>query len=280
MKINTLSFSLWIATMALFAGRPALAQDPVALMFTESASPAGVIRGYVKAGDRWGALLAGGRTVYSNDTFTVKSRGHTCLWKVLEVSNGRARLARAESSPASPFSTPPDCKPNFGEFLALFDKGSRAYKEASTQVQKNQIMSTLRENAKQWCSQHAVLCVKGDLSDLVMQDDNNALLRLQNVDCWKFKPPRTPTLYIYPSFEVRIPISREQALSLKKGDQVILCGRPTFRSGSDTLPNIDGLAQLTCFTSFRMLPDVASIGFLSLEDVRYDIFDPKSDSVQ
>lgn len=79
---------------------------------------------------------------------------------------------------------------------------------------------------------------------------------------------------------ITIPIARQRAAEFKSGDSVILCGRPTFHPSADNLLFGDGLAPLTNFTSFRMLPDSRCIGYLAIDDPSYDIYDPKSETVQ
>ncbi len=257
----------------------ACAQANEALTFSESALPAGVVRGVINAGGRCGALIAGGKTVYSNDVFTVTTRGHKVMWKVLEVSDRTNRFARASSPAANPLSPAPDCRPNFGGLAMLLEQGAQSYKAASTRALKDQVMAETREGASGWCASNRTLCVTGTLSDLTVTDANTARLRLTDVDCGPFSAIKRPTLYMHRPLQFTVPMTKERALSCKAGYTVILTGRPVFQPGVGLLM-VDGLVQKQSVTSFMMPVDLQCIGALTVTGVRYDIFDPKAETVQ
>ena len=258
----------------------AIAQTNAAGIFLEAAPPAGVVKGFMKAGGRYGALIAGGRTVYSNDTFAVTARGHKVTWQVLEVTDKGGRFAREQSAAEVPHSPPPGCVPNFGGLVMMLEDSAREYKAATTDALKDQVMAAARDNAKSWCASNRVMCVKGTLSNLTMADDNTALLRLTNVDCGLFKTIRHPNLYVHSPLEIKIHLTRDQAQGFKAGNTAILSGRPVFRPGTDILLIGDALTQKGALTCFRILTDTRMIGAIDLADPKYDIFDPKAETVQ
>jgi len=255
------------------------AQTKGAKTFNEATPPPGVVKGFMKAGKRCGALIAGGKMVYSNDVFTVTTRGHKVVWKVLEVSDKKARFARWPFDSANPLSARPDCTPNFGELAVLLEQRAQAYKSASTGALKDQVMTETHKCANSWCVSNQTLCIMGTLSDLTVIDDTTALLRLKEVDCGPFSAIRQPGLCISQPLQFTVPMTKEQALSFKAGYTAVLTGCPTFHSSASPLLGNDLLPKQSV-ASFSMLIDAQCIGSLSLADIKYDIFDPKAETVQ
>jgi len=257
----------------------ACAQSNESETFSETTPPPGVVKGFIKAGERRGAVIVGGKTVYSNDVFTVTTRGHKVVWKVLEVSDKVARFAREPSESLNHPAPSPDCASNFGELAMLLEKGAQSYKSASTRALKDQVLAETRERANAWCSSNRTLCVTGTLSDLTANDGNTALLRLMNVDCGPFSAIRNPGLFINRPFQFIVPMTREQTLSYKAGYAVVLTGCPAFHPGEGLL-TVNGLILKPTVTCFLMPVDISCVGALTVTDVKYDIFDPKAETVQ
>jgi len=245
--------------------------------FVETVPPKGIIRGFLQVGGQYGALVAGGDTVYSNDIFAVISRGNTVQWKVLELTADKKRFARDVLND-NPHATPDNISPNFGDLVMILENDAKKYKAASTKVLKEEELKVTCEDAANWCSNN-VLCVKGELAEISMESSAFATIRLKNVDTGPFAKMRIYNLFVDTSYQLEIPIAREKALMVKAGDTVIICGKPVFYPGS--LKFIaDAIRGKKTFTQFRMLGDIAMIGSLDIEDLKFDIFDSRNESVK
>jgi hypothetical protein len=255
----------------------ASAQEPAG-GFQEATPPAGVVKGFVTNG-KSGVLVIGGRVVYPDETFTVTSHGRMVIWKVIEIKNRKARFARSISGPANMLAPPPDSTPNYGSFLDILQQGAQAHKAASTSVQKEQIMASLRDAAKAWCAENAVFCIRGIVTDLTMLDDRTAQLRFKIADGaqevgWK------DNLIFHGPFQLNIPLRRDQALGYIAGHHVFLCGRPTFLAGPLPLFT-SGITRQTPFASFQMFDGFSMmIGSLQIDNPRFEIYDPANETIQ
>lgn len=240
--------------------------------------PAGVVKGIISAGERSGVLIVGGRTVYSNDTFTVTTRGHQVTWKVVSFSNNQPRFARLVSDSSSPLSTSPDSVPNFDKLVMLLESEAITYKAASTSILKDEAVTSTREYLGNWCQSNQ-LCVAATLSDISMINDTTAALRLSNVHRGSFERIRNPCLFATGPHMINVPMTKDQAAMFKAGYKVIISGCPSFSSGKDQ-PMADALIQAKSFVSFLMSHDIRFIGAIYFDQIKYDIFDPKNETVQ
>ena len=275
-----LRFTLLRSLAIIMCASITYAQTNATERFLIATPPAGVVKGVMKAGARCGVLIVGGRMVYSNDIFTVTTRGHKVAWQALEVTEKKLLFARKLPATANPHSTPPDCTPNYGDLVMVLEKEARSYTSASTHILRDQAVAKARETASNWCASNQLLCVKASLSDLTMADANTAELHVKNVDSGPFKAIQKPALTVHAPNKIKVPLSRDSALTYKAGNTVILCGRPVFRPGSD-IPLIgNALTQPGTFTSFWMPSGSDKIGDLDLTDLTYDIFDPKAETIQ
>lgn len=245
--------------------------------FLEAVPPAGAVKGFIKAGDRCAALIVGGKTVYSNDVFTVMLQGRQSVWKVLAVTDKGARFAYLPE-PERTLAPPPDETLSFGEFLMFLEDRARIYKDASTSVLKEQAVERIRDSARSWCMTNRSLCVKAVLSDIAMNDANSARLSLKNVEYGPFKTNPIPNLYVSPFFKIDVPLKRDQALGFKAGDTVVLSGQPNFCLNPHVTSFINGHMQRGVFTSFSILSDSREIGSLQLYEPKFEIFTPKTES--
>jgi len=257
-----------------------LAQTVTNQEFVEAKPPAGVVKGTMRAGDRCGVLVAGGKTVYSNDTFSVTTRGHQVTWKVTGFTNNQPRFARLVSGPPSPYSTSPDCVPNFGELAMLMESEAIVYKAASTKILREQTMAATRMRVATWCKTN-ILCVSATLADISMVDENTACLKLSNVNRGAFDNIRYPSVFIQGPSSISVPMTRDEAATLKAGYKVIITGSPSF--GLETLTTLNGnpiyKEGLVRFV-VSLLGDPHIIGALFLDQVKYDVFDPTKETVQ
>lgn len=275
--MNTITF-IRFALSSMACASLASAQTNETRTFREAIPPAGVVKGIMKAGNRCGVLIVGGKMAFSNDTFTLITRGHKVKWQVLEVTDNKSRFAREVSESESTRSPPLDCPPNFSELVMLLEESARSYNDASTRLQKDDVMAKTHKIAQSWCT-NDLLCIKATLSDVSMAKDGIALLRLCNIDRGPFDAIAKPFLHVNKSSDIKVMVPRERALSYKSGYSVILSGRPKFRPGAET-PLVDELTKQGTFALFRMLSDFIPIGSLDLTDIKFDIFDPKVESVQ
>jgi len=240
-----------------------------------------VCKGIVKVGDRFGVVIVGGKTVYSNDTFTLTTHGLKAKWKVLAVANKKARFARAVPDQVSPYATPPDCVPNLGEFVMLLDKEAKAYKQASTQLLKDKIIAAARVKAQDWCLSNRTMCVKGVLADVIMLATNTARVRLKKEEMGQSKSFPDSNLYVNVPIEETISVSKETALTFQAGNTVVLVGCPVFIPAHDAPVPGERKLITESFTYFKICSDRKPfIGALRLTDIRYDIFEPKNETVQ
>lgn len=246
--------------------------------FIEAQPPAGVAKGTMRAGDRCGVLVAGGKTVYSNDTFSITTRGHQVTWKVTGFTNNQPRFARLVSGSPSPFSTSPDCVPNFDKLVMFLEPEANTYKAASTSILKDKAVAKVREHLGNWCRSNQ-LCVAATLSDISMVNDTTAQLRLSNVHRGSFERIRNPCLFATGPHMVNVPMTKDQAATFKAGYKVIISGCPSFSSGKDS-QIVDAILQTKSFVSFLMSADTRFIGAIYLDQIKYDIFDPKNETVK
>ncbi len=170
------------------------------------------------------------------------------------------------------------CTPNYADLLKVLQQGAEAHKAASTGVQKEQILAATRESATLWCASNTLFCIQGIVTDLTMLDDKTAQLRLRSAegsaaDAWKHN------LYISAPLRINIPLSREKALGHKAGYHVLLCGRPSFIPGPESLL-LFGTAYNRSFASFMMLQGTAPIGSLQIAEPRFQIYDPAKETMQ
>lgn len=254
----------------------ACAQETPGSCFREANPSPGLIKGIIRTGDREGVIVIGGKTVLPGETFTVTTRGVKVVWKVLAVTAGKARFARAVSAAADSCATPPDCRPNYADFLKVLQRGAEAHKAASTSVQKEQILAATRESARLWCASNTLFCVQGTVLDVNMLDDNNARLRLK---CADDPNALNHSFFLLRPLSIEIPIRRERAITHKAGDHVLLCGRPVFIKSSGSLI-ADGMTLGESFASFLILHGGTPIGSLQLSEPRFDIYDPKCETLQ
>ena len=248
--------------------------------FIEAKPPVGVVKGTMRAGDRCGVLIAGGKTVYSNDTFSVTTRGHQVPWKVTGFTNNQPRFARLVSGSPSPYSTSPDCVPNFDKLVMLMESEAIVYKAASTKILRDQAMAATRKRADAWCKTN-ILCVAATLADISMVDDNTACLKLSNVNRGAFDNIRYPSVSLFGPRHINVPMTQEKAGSLKAGYRVIITGTPSFGFGDGNLMS-DGLLQQNGFVCFRLLvlTQPSFVGAVFLDQVKYDVFDPKNETAK
>ena len=73
-------------------------------------------------------------------------------------------------------------------------------------------------------------------------------------------------------------MTRKQALSFRASNTVILTGHPTFHPRAGRMIT-DGVILKPSATFFTMSSDAQSIGAITVTDTKYDIFDPKAESV-
>ncbi|MDD5705172.1 MAG: hypothetical protein PHR35_04560 [Kiritimatiellae bacterium] len=268
---------LLLALPALLFVSTACAQDAVGI-FQEATPPAGVVKGFANSGNRDGVLVIGGRVVYPDETFTVTARGNKVIWKVIEVTKGKARFARAISGPANMLAPPPDATPNYGDFLNILKQGALAHKAASTSAQKEQIMASLRDAAKTWCAENELFCIRGIVTDLTMLNDRTTKLQFKIADGSQEVSWKDNLIFLGP-FQINIPLSRDQALVHKAGHHVFLCGRPTFLTGPMPLYT-SGITLQNPFASFQMFDGFSMIGSLYIANPRFAIYDPANESLQ
>ena len=249
--------------------------------YIETNLPVDVCKGFVKVGGRFGVLIAGGKTVYSNDTFTLTTRGVKAKWKVLEVVDKKARFARALPDKVSPYATPPDCAPNLSELVMLLDKEATLYKQASTQLLKDKIVAAARLKAQNWCSSNQIVCVQGKLADATMMTTNTARVRLETVDFGQSATVPNSNLYVKLPLEETINVSKEIALTFEAGNIIVLAGRVTFLPAHDSYVIGEKKQFNDSFTYFRMgSAPKPFIGAIRLTDIKYDIFNPKNETVR
>jgi len=256
----------------------ALAESPAA-QFENASIPPGVLKGIIKSGERYGAFIAGGRTVYSNDTFTITKHGHPITWKVLDITLNGVRFAKLSTDTTNAPHPPLDLVPNFGAFLMQLEQGSKVYSSASTRLLKDQAMEAAVTSVANWCTSNQTLYVVGTLSDLAMVDDRTAQVQLKNLDYGHFKAVQNPKLFINPTFQINVPFTRTDAERVKAGDTVVLCGQPIFRPKS-SLAVENATPLKPPFTCFSIAADGSLIGSLEIVDPVCDIFDPKKETVQ
>ncbi len=201
---------IWIVSFAISCVSLCWAQTNTSGQYIETNLPPGVYKGIVKVGDRFGVVIVGGKTVYSNDTFTLTTHGLKAKWKVLAVANKKARFARAVPDQVSPYATPPDCVPNFGEFVMLLDKEAKAYQQASTQLLKDKIIAAASVKAQDWCLSNRTMCVKGVLADVIMLATNTARVRL------KKKKWVSRNLFRIPTSMLTYPLKKQSASRRKQ----------------------------------------------------------------
>lgn len=257
----------------------ALAQHQVGSRAEASALPPGVLKGVIKSGERYCAFIAGGRTVYPNDTFTTTKHGHTVTWKVIDVSLSGARVVKLSTGSSDTQHPPLEFVPNFGTLVMQLEQGSQKYSAASTRLLKDQAMEATARAGVDWCSSNQTLYVTGTLSDLAMLDDCTAQVQLRNVNLGSFSALQSPRLSVLSPFQITVPFSRERAESANAGYTVVLCGKPVFRPKSAlSVDNTSSARQpLTCFS---ISSDGSPIGSLEMVDPICDIFDPKKETVQ
>lgn len=264
---------------ALLAASLTYAQPETNKHFVESAPPPGVIKGVIKAGDRCGVLIAGGRTVYSNDTFSLIIHGYTNTWTVLGFTNNQARLGKSVLDARRPHSTPPNCVPNFDKLVMLLESEAVAYKDASTKVLKEQVMETTLRRAKAWGSSNQ-LCMAATLTDISMVADETARIKLAKVNRGAFDAIKFPTLFMQVPVYITVPMTKEYAATLKSGYRVLITGTPSF--GNESISIVNGKmirkSGLVHFSA-SVLGDPRFIGALFLDQIRYDIFDPAKETV-
>ena len=262
----------------LVVASSALAESQTA-QFEIASIPPGVLKGIIKSGERYGAFIASGRTVYSNDTFTVTKHGHPVTWKVLDINLNGARFAKLSTDTTNAPHPPLDLVSNFGAFLMQLEQGSKVYSAASTRLLKDQAMEAALTSVANWCASNQTLSVIGTLSDLAMVDDRTAQLQLKDLDYGHFKSVQNPKLYINPTFQINVPFTRADAERVKAGDTVVLCGRPIFRP-KPSLAADNATSTKPPFTCFSISSDGCLIGCLEIVTPVCDIFDPKKETVQ
>jgi hypothetical protein len=280
-SLTSIRFSSLCITLACLSRAVGLfAQAVPDQDFIEAKPPAGVVKGTMRAGDRCGVLVAGGTTVYSNDTFSVTTRGHQVTWKVTGFTNNQPRFARLVSGLPSPYSTSPDCVPNFGELVMLMESEVNVYKAASTKVLRDQAIAATHKRVETWCKTNT-LCVVATLSDISMVDDNTACLKLSNVNRGAFDNIRYPSVSPQGPSSISVPMTKSQAASYKAGYRVLITGSPSFSPGTDNQFQ-NAYLQVKSFVSFqmRLIGDARFIGAIFLDQVKYDVFDPKNETVQ
>lgn len=269
---------LLLAAFALYASA-----DGTATQFREAALPPGVVTGYISVGGRTGAVVAGGRTVYPNDTFTVTLNGHTTTWKVLGIDRMRGRFAvETPENGTAQQSQCPQPTSDFAMLASMLEQRARAYSSATTRVQKDRVMSEAREDAKAWCASNTVISIRGELAECRRAVAGRYRIKLVKVAKGISGKDQGPDLYIHPTFEADISLSDEQALRCKAGDVVALRGKPAFRTKpTTTVTVVNGVMTiLNPFTSFRMLADSELIGDFDIQTESCDVFDPAKETVR
>lgn len=248
--------------------------------FIEAKPPVSVVKGTMRVGDRCGVHIVGGKTVYSNDTFTITTRGHTVTWKVIGFTNKQPRFARLALDNSHLLSPPLDCVPNFGNLLMLLEEKAAKYKSASTSILKDQVMTETRNRVAEWCNTNQ-LCIAATLADIRMIDDATACLQLANVNRGAFNSIRYPLIFMEGPCRISIPITKNKAASLKAGYKVIITGNMSF-SPKDEMLMADGPVRRKGHVSFwiNLEGDPRFVGAVLLDQVKYDIFDPKNETVQ
>lgn len=275
MNIKTILYLTW--SLAFAAGMNA--QESSSPVFEETALPDGALRGLMQVNGRCGALIAGGRLVYSNDIFIVTTHGRSVRWRVLSVTKKDARFARERT--ASDVSIPPPLSDasNFGTLLMLLERGAQAYTSASTRPLKTEAIKTTWLAAITWCMSNPTICVRGTLADVTILNDQTVLLRLKDLDCRPFKSTRSSQLYVYQTFQQKLHLRRERALEMKAGDTVILSGQPVFHPEAQSAFSQNDKTQ-PYFVHFRIRSDGTSIGSLEIFDSAWEIFDPKKETLR
>ena len=193
----------------------------------------------------------------------------------------KARFARAVPDKVSPYATPPDFVPNFGEFVMLLDKEATLYKQASTRMLKDKAMVDARLKAQNWCLSNQTMCVKGVLADVTMLATNTARVRLKKEDMGQSRSFPDSNLFVNVPLEETINVSKETALTFEAGNTVILVGCPVFIPAQDGII-LGGRKLMTeSFTYFKMCSDSKPfIGAIRLTDIKCDIFNPKNETVR
>ena len=273
-------YSIIIVLLGVLQSTVLLAQPIGTQEFIEAKPPAGLVKGIIKAGNQRTVLLVGGKTVVSNSTFTVTTRGHRVTWKVIGFTEKEALFARLVSDTPSPYSTSPDCVPNFGSLLMLLEENASMYKLASTSILKDQVMTETRNRVKEWCNTNQ-LCIAATLSDIKMIDDATACLQLNNVNRGEFNNIRYPLIFMEGPSRISIPITNIHAASLKAGYKVIITGNLSFSQKDEMLMH-DGPVRRKGHISFwiNLQGDPRFVGAILLNQVKYDIFDSKAETVQ
>jgi hypothetical protein len=245
--------------------------------------PPGVVIGYISVGGRTGAIVAGGRTVYPNDTFTVTLNGHTTTWKVLGIDRMRGRFAvETPENGTAQQSQCPQPTSDFAVLTSMLEQRARAYSSATTRVQKDRVISEAREEAKAWCASNTVISIRGELSECRLAVAGRYRIKLVKVAKGNSGKEQSPDLNIHPTFEADIPLSDEQALRCKAGDVVALRGNPVFKTKTaTTVTAVKGVITiLNPFTSFRMIADSELIGDFDIRTESCDIFDTAKETVR
>jgi hypothetical protein len=67
-----------------------------------------VVKGTAQFGDRYGALVSGGRMVFSNDVFSTTYKNEVMHWRVLEVTVHDARFERVNPDGTPYVASPPE----------------------------------------------------------------------------------------------------------------------------------------------------------------------------
>ena len=269
------SSAICIILAFLFLTQGSIAQVVTNQGFVVATPPEGLIKGVIKAGNRSGVLVAGGKTVYSNDTFTVTTRGHQVIWKVIGFPNNQPQFARLLLSSPSPYSTSLDCSPNFNKLVMLLESEANLYKAASTKILRDQVIATTRKRVEEWCKTNT-LCVVATVADISAVDDKTVKIKLSNVNRGEFDRIRYPSVSLWGPTHITVPMTRDKAGLLKAGYRVVLSGIPSFNPGTDNIMG-DGFLQQSGFVSFRfsLIGDPRFVGAVNLNQVKYDVFDPK-----
>ena len=272
--------------LIIFSSCLSLAQEQGPSTLVEAVPPHGLVKGLMSVGDRCCVILARGRVVYSNEVFTIISQGQRITWRVLEVAKSKARFARevfpSEAMSVAAFQTGESKRGaltnTFEALLMQMEKGASSYAGASTRLQKDEIRTSTRKKATDWCSQNE-LHVKAVLADIDMVEDNCARVWLRDLEVGPFSAIKQPKLKIFKPGKIAVSMTREKALEAKAGFAVILSGQPNFVCGnSNAYYNI--LAQQSVIMSMSFPDDATALGLLALDNIRCKIFDPKSETLR
>jgi hypothetical protein len=114
-----------------------------------------------------------------------------------------------------------------------------------------------------------------------MIDASTARLKFSNVNRGAFDGIRAPCHFILGPSAISVPMTKTQAASYKAGYRVVITGCPSFSPGTGNQLK-DAFLQVNSFVSFQMqlIGDARFIGAISLNQVKYDIFDSKNETVQ